>query len=365
VADPTPKNRSLIELAERFFEALVDPECARIAWHEFLRLWVENCDGVTQALQTLAAEEDREPLIANLLVPILRNGFRTEESALRLFDSAERMGAHIMPVHFYSPVPNVHRLPESLWDERFDQNSGWSLNEQGQFGLLRTLSAYAQEFGELRESSVYSDKTPADWRRSDSAINASDGALYYSMVRHFRPKQVLEVGSGYSTRIAAEACRRLDPRPGFEAVEPYPPPFLSCIPELSRLSTIPVQQMPLSRFRELEANDILFIDCSHVGSIGSDVTYLLLHVLPELSPGVIVHVHDIFLPWNYPKDWIVKKHLFWNEQYLLLAYLHQNRSMEVLLGSYFLGRLHPEEFRAAFPYLDVPGGSSFWMRRLP
>src|ERR1019366_6710867 len=176
-----------------------------------------------------------------------------------------------------------------------------------------------------------------------------------------------EVGAGYSTWIAGLAAVR-NGDTALDAVEPYPPPFLVAgLPGLRRLIQEPVQSVPAGTFTSLEANDILFIDSSHVCKTGSDVTYLILEILPRLKPGVIVHFHDIFLPWNMPRVWVEKNLLFWNEQYLLLAFLQGNRDFEVLLASHYLGRCHPERLKQAFPYLNIdiawPGGSSFWVRR--
>jgi hypothetical protein len=303
--------------------------------------------------------------VANILVPILRNGFRDGPSSVALFDNAQRMGAHVMPVHFYSPVPNTRALDESCWKERFDGVPGWDLNPQGQLELLATLGSFAGELEELRNAAPGGDPYAFDWSNQARAFNATDASLYYSVIRHFAPNQVLEIGSGHSTRIAAKACLRRRPEaPALSCIEPYPLPWLADTPGLSRLYASPVQSIDVRRFKELGRNDVLFIDCSHVCKIGSDVNYLFFHVLPELEPGVIVHVHDIFLPWNYPKEWVLRNHCFWNEQYLLLAWLQGNRDLEVMLASHFLGQEYPEQLVAAFPFLSpTPGGSSFWMRR--
>ncbi len=118
-------------------------------------------------------------------------------------------------------------------------------------------------------------------------------------------------------------------------------------------------------FSQLQSGDILFIDSSHTVKIGGDVNYLFLEVLPRLKPGVIVHVHDIFLPFEYRRDWVLDEFRFWNEQYLLQAFLTFNSEFEVLLANYYLSSHHKEHLQAAFP--DLPGwiGGSFWMRRKP
>jgi hypothetical protein len=107
----------------------------------------------------------------------------------------------------------------------------------------------------------------------------------------------------------------------------------------------------------------LFIDSSHTVKIGGDVNYLFLEVLPRLNPGVIVHVHDVFFPFEYRRDWVLDEFRFWTEQYLLQAFLTLNSDFEVLLGTYYLSRYHEDQLQAAFPNLGRWIGGSFWMRR--
>ena len=113
------------------------------------------------------------------------------------------------------------------------------------------------------------------------------------------------------------------------------------------------------------AGDILFIDSSHTVKIGGDVNYLFFEVLPRHKPGVIVHVHDIFLPFEYRRDWVLDEFRFWNEQYLLQAFLTFNSEFEVLLANSYLNHYHQEDLKAAFRNLPSWAGGSFWMRRKP
>jgi hypothetical protein len=108
---------------------------------------------------------------------------------------------------------------------------------------------------------------------------------------------------------------------------------------------------------------VLFIDSSHVSKVGGDVNFLFLEVLPRLRPGVIVHLHDVFLPAEYPRDWVVEKGRFWTEQYLLQAFLTFNDAWEILLANNYLGLEHAEALRTTFPTSPWWGGGSFWMRR--
>jgi hypothetical protein len=116
-------------------------------------------------------------------------------------------------------------------------------------------------------------------------------------------------------------------------------------------------------FSQLRSGDILFIDSSHTVKAGSDVNYLFLEVLPRLNAGVIVHVHDIFFPFDYRRDWIMEKFRFWSEQYLLQAFLMFNFEFKVLMANSYLNHYHLPDLKAAFPNLHDWIGGSFWMRR--
>jgi hypothetical protein len=148
-------------------------------------------------------------------------------------------------------------------------------------------------------------------------------------------------------------------------IEPYPAPFLQDgFPGMGDLIAKRVQEVPFDFFQQLEENDILFIDSSHVSKCGSDVNYELLEVVPRLKPGVIVHVHDIFLPGEFPREWMREQLLFWNEQYLLHAFLAFNADFEVLLMNNYLGKYHGDALKAALPSSNWWGGGSFWFRRM-
>ena len=147
-------------------------------------------------------------------------------------------------------------------------------------------------------------------------------------------------------------------------IDPFPPDVIQDgIPALRSLIKTKVQDVDLECFSQLESDDILFIDSSHTVKIGGDVNYLFLEVLPRIKPGVIVHVHDIFLPFEYRRDWVLDELRFWSEQYLLQAFLTFNSEVEVLMANSYLNHYHQRDLKAAFPDLPSWGGGSFWMRR--
>ena len=185
------------------------------------------------------------------------------------------------------------------------------------------------------------------------------------MVRHFQPRRIIEVGSGFSSLVLGQAAAK-NKSSVLICIDPFPHEFIrksNSIPALRSLIETKVQDVDLEFFSQLESGDILFIDSSHTVKIGGDVNYLFLEVLPRLKAGVIVHVHDIFFPFEYRRDWVLEEFRFWTEQYLLQAFLIFNPEFEVLMANSYLNHYHPPDLKAAFPNLHRWIGGSFWMRR--
>ncbi len=285
----------------------------------------------------------------------------------RFFRTWESRGYHVTPNHFYQPIPDTRELSDALWATP-SALPGIDVDEQGQIDLLaQFVAAFKAEYEALPRSKA---AAPHLYYLNNASFESVDAEILYCMIRHFKPRRVWEIGSGFSTLLAAQAIeenRRLDgSRCELVAFEPYPNPTLKTgFPGLSRLVASRIQDVPLPEFAKLEQNDFLFIDSSHVLKIGSDVQYEYLEVLPRLAEGVIVHCHDIFLPAEYPRDWVVNDHRFWNEQYLLQAFLAFNRAFQVLWAGSFMHLRHPDKLEAAFSsYVrDRTKPGSFWMRK--
>jgi hypothetical protein len=183
------------------------------------------------------------------------------------------------------------------------------------------------------------------------------------MIRHFEPRLIIEVGSGFSSLVAAEAIAK-NKNSALICIEPFPLDFLrQGFRGLHSLIEKKVEDIGLEFFSQLESGDILFIDSSHTVKIGGDVNYLFLEVLPRLKPGVIVHVHDIFLPFDYRRDWVVDELRFWTEQYLLQSFLSFNSEFEVLIANAYLAHRCMGELKFTFTNSPWWGGGSFWIRR--
>ena len=289
---------------------------------------------------------------------------------IEIFQLWERHGFHVTPVHFYQPIPNTQTLPETLWN-RPSKLVGIDMNDAVQLDLLRNhFPRFHREYEQWptkptgESGRFYLRKRP---------FGGTDALAAYCMFRHFQPRLIIEVGSGFSSLVAGEALAK-NKDSALICIEPFPREFLRTgFPGLRSLIEKKVQEVEVEFFSQLESGDILFIDSSHTVKIGGDVNYLFLEVLPRLKPGVIVHVHDIFLPFEYRRDWVVDEFRFWNEQYLLQAFLTLNSEFEVLMANRYLAHKYLEDLKAAFPTLENLkanlassvrwDGGSFWMRR--
>jgi Methyltransferase domain len=273
----------------------------------------------------------------------------TAEKQFELYKKAEKLyGIHILYAHFYSALPILSQLPQDIWDKRHGAGIDW--NEKAGMSLMQELSKYYGEYERILDSHEFDDSGQYGWL---------DAALYYCMIRNFKPKHIIEVGAGDSTKLASlAACKNgvVD----LESIDPFASENLS---EISKLIKKPVQEIPISQFKVLQRNDILFIDSTHVCKIGSDVNYLFLDVLPNLNPGVLVHIHDIALPLEFPENWVIGLHRFWNEQYLLHAFLIGNCDFEVLFGIQYMLLYHRDVMVKLYG-LKRLGGLSFWIRKI-
>lgn len=283
----------------------------------------------------------------------------------RYFEFWEKNGFHITPNSFYYPIPDTRDLKDELWDQRSEM-VGVDLNESGQIALLEMFAAkFSAEYAQFPREKT---NVPHQYFLKNTYFVSVDAEILYCMIRHFKPRRIFEIGSGHSTYLAAQAVRQNETE-GFScelaAFEPYPNDVLKeGFPGLSRLVETRIENVSLSEFSSLEANDILFVDSSHSLKIGSDVHCEFLEIIPRLQKGVIIHVHDIFLPVEYPKEWVLNDHKFYNEQYLLQAFLAFNDSFEVLWAGSFMHLKHPQRLRAAFKSYDYGSPGSFWMRKI-
>jgi len=202
------------------------------------------------------------------------------------------------------------------------------------------------------------------YQPENDQYGVADAAMLHAMLRKHRPKRILEVGSGHSTAVMLDTVERFGVDAQITCVEPHPERLLSTLRPGDRervvLHTTIAQDVPVKQFCSLRAGDLLFIDSTHVVKPGSDVVWLFLHVLPALAPGVLVHVHDIFWPFEYPEVWLQQRR-DWTELYLLRATLSGTSMWQIEMFSSWLWNQHPEVIPA---HLREPGPSNIWLRKL-
>jgi hypothetical protein len=277
-----------------------------------------------------------------------------------IFPLWEQHGFHVTPVHFYQPIPDTQSLSETLWD-RPSELVGIDMNDSAQLDLLRRqFSKFRHEYEQLPTEPT---EEPTRFYLNNGLFGGLDALVAYCMVRHFQPRLLVEIGSGFSSLVLGEALTKNN-ESNLVCIDPSPQNFLrQNLPGLHSLIEKRVQDIDVDFFSQLNHGDILFIDSSHTVKIGGDVNYLFLEVLPRLKPGVIVHIHDIFLPFDYRRDWVMEQFRFWSEQYLLQAFLMFNSEFEVLMANSYLNHYQREELKATFPTLPSWRGGSFWIRR--
>lgn len=279
------------------------------------------------------------------------------------FEYWQKRGFHIIPNHYYHPIPDTRELKNKDFGEK--SMVGIDLNTSTQLKFLNDFAQFQNEFENFSYLPKFiNTQVDTNFYFNNLAFDGIDALSYYSFIRLLKPKNVIEVGSGWSTKIAASAALK-NVNTKLVSIEPYPQPFLKKgIPGLHKLINKKVENVPLSFFESLGSGDILFIDSSHVVKIGGDVTYIFFEILPRLKKGVYVHIHDIFLPFDYPRDWIIKQRRFWTEQYLLHAFLLFNKTFKIVFSRGYLNAKYPAKVKKTFNQFTPEGGGSFWMKKV-
>lgn len=265
--------------------------------------------------------------------------------------------------HFYSPIADPSDLrdrEEIIWRKN-DELFGIDFNSDASLNLLEQIRPNTDTIDYPIE-----DEGNNRYFYKNDQFPLLDGEFLHLALCHFRPKTLIEVGSGFSSLITAEVnCNFLDEQLNFYCVEPYPRQFLiDGVKGISSLIQQKVENIELEFFDQLTNGDILFIDSSHVSKTGSDVNYLFFEVIPRLKPGVLVHIHDIFLPDEYPKVWMIDEGRNWNEQYLVRAFLQDNANWEITWAANYMATRYAEKVKAVFPrFPELGGGGSLWIRK--
>ncbi|MCB0935910.1 MAG: class I SAM-dependent methyltransferase [Mycobacterium sp.] len=290
---------------------------------------------------------------------IRQTGFGRMPQTLRVF---RKVGIFPVLDHYYEPLFNPDHLRKPLSEDRELLGIDWNVTEQ-----LELLKRFHYN-DELVKFPMDREAEHQFFYRN-GFFESGDAEFLYNMIRHYKPKRIFEIGSGQSTLIAASAVKaNRGEDPGYQCehvcIEPYEVGWLDQLDvDVVRK---PVESIDTSLFGQLDENDILFIDSSHMIRPQGDVLFEYFEILPILKSGVLIHIHDIFSPKDYLEEWI-QSVCFWNEQYLLEAFLSYNHEFKIIGALNFLKHHYPDELTAVCPVLKEqlesrePG--SFWLRR--
>jgi len=268
--------------------------------------------------------------------------------------------------HFYSPLPDIDEVvarAKSIFDPCVDLGPSIDIRRDAQERLLSDLAGYYPQFPWLNEAAP-SCRFHFDQRM----FGYGDALILYSILRHMKPKRVIEVGSGFSSALILDVNDLFfDHSMELTFIEPYPDRLNTLLrtEDCKNVTLIDdiVQNTPVTLFEELDAGDVLFIDSSHVSKVGSDVNYLVFQVLPALKSGVVIHFHDIVWPFEYPMQWIIGGKA-WTEAYLLRAFLQYNRHFEILLFNSYISLIFKSFVEERMPLFAKNPGGSLWLHKI-
>lgn len=267
--------------------------------------------------------------------------------------------------HFYSPIisiEDIRKREAQIWKDCLKEGiEGVELRTEEQRKMLLQFSKYYQEipFKSGKQENIR-------YQFENGSYSYTDGIMLYSMIRHFEPKQIIEIGSGYSSAVMLDTNdlffnKQID----LTFIDPYPERLYSLMKEGDRVGTMviksEVQQVALDVFEKLGVGDILFVDSTHISKTGSDVNYILFEILPILKSGVFIHFHDVFYPFEYPKEWVFQGRN-WNEDYILKAFLMYNEKFEIKLFSEYLHKHHEDVFND-MPLCYKNVGGNLWIEK--
>ena len=277
----------------------------------------------------------------------------------RLQRLARRAGWHLAPVSeyqllkrtYYSPLSDLDALPAEIWDRR-SAMAGIAFDTEAQIDWAETeLAPFTTEFEAPHDGTWGS----GEYYYANKSFEWGDADVAYAMVRHLQPRRILELGSGFSTLVLDKAVER-NGTGELVSNDPFP---RGVVPERLRVEQRGAESVPLSEFEALQPGDILFVDTTHTVKLGSEVNYIVLDALPALRPGVVVHFHDIYLPYEYPRGLVEFHDAYWAEQYLLQAFLAMNPGYEVLFANNAVAREQRERFKKLVPSYtgdNIPNG---------
>ncbi len=389
--------------ASKLYEAVLQKEPDNVAAMNNLAILLQGEKGIALLKRALSVAPGYLDALSNLARMLDQAGRRDEAESVRerarqvvaerhrpppgkdLFSNSTGPGElHPMkrntrmsasPGHFYSPIPDLDEVKarESAIFSISRTLPGIELHEDRQLALLETFAEYYADMPFTEDASGENL-----YQLNNAFFSYSDGIFLYCMMRHLQPRRIIEVGSGWSSALMLDVNRIFfGHRIHLEFIEPHPERLLALLGSSGvgptedgsegrgghALHRQPVQDVALTTFGQLQENDILFIDSSHVSKVGSDVNRIIFEVLPSLNAGVYIHFHDVFAGFEYKKNWIYGGTNL-NESYVLRAFLQYNDAFEIVMFNSFLETFHPQALAAALPLAVKKGWSgSLWLRK--
>jgi predicted O-methyltransferase YrrM len=274
------------------------------------------------------------------------------------------------PGSYYSPIPNLEEIrkrKDVIFRKEGVDLKGIEINKAEQFSLLENFKNY---YNNIPYDFINASPSDTRYQVKGAWYRNSDVVMLYSMMRHFKPKRIIEVGSGYSSAVMLDINDMfLHSQTTMSFIDPHPERLFGLMNENDKkqhhvLSKI-VQEVDIEVFKSLEANDILFIDSSHVSKVGSDLNHLLFEILPVLKPGVLIHFHDIYYPFEMPEHWVLEWRWCWNENYLLRAFLTGNKNYKIINFNSYLHSEYQDWFSKNMPacLIDIENTGCIWLTK--
>ena len=270
------------------------------------------------------------------------------------------------PGHYDCPYPDFVQLRQEeheIFDRVPSELPGIDLNEKHQLDLLDRFAEHYHEF-------PYSESGQSDLRYKceNGLFCHHDAIVLFCMLRELQPARVVEVGSGWSSAVMLDSNERFfQGRIQLTCIDPYPQRLLSLLKpgdcDTINLIAQPVQAVPLTIFTELGAGDVLFIDSPHVVKTGGPVSWLLFEVIPRIASGVYVHIHDIFYPFEYPREWLFNGKAY-NELYFIRAFLQYNHAFQIEYFCSMIGQRYSQKLAEHLPLAVRDIGGSIWLKKL-
>jgi hypothetical protein len=307
-----------------------------------------------------ASRTDLIELIPHMAALTKRVGSEYWWIAPEVYAAFERQGLHLTQDSYYSPLPNIGEAEE--WYKRRGDTPIRAA--EALCDAPRFLEVWNEAVAFAAELKYVPRQASKGYCWDNVFFPNLDAVIYYGLIRSRRPARIIEIGSGFSTHVAAMALRK-NGAGELHVIEPYPTSTLMELTgDCASFHKQKVQDVAPDVIAVLGPGDFLFVDSSHVSKIGSDLNWIMFEIVPRLPADLFIHFHDIFLPYEYPVNWIVGRNWSWNEQYLLLAYLMSNPDRVPLVGNQSLLRHCGEFIAGQLASFDIGplSGASFWVR---